>query len=328
LMRVLLTGGAGYVGSHVALALAEAGHEPVIYDNLSSGHRSAALDFPLVEADVGDREAMLRALKGHAIEAVMHFAALIVVSESARDPARYYDTNLVRPLAMLEAMREAGVARIILSSTAAVYGQPEAVPITEDQPTRPVNPYGRTKLALEGALESWRQAHGLSYAALRYFNAAGADPDGRLGEDHHPETHLIPNVLAAALGRRPALELFGDDYPTPDGTCIRDYIHVSDLAQAHLLALERLHPQKGHIYNLGAARGHSVKEVVGVCRQVTGHPIPVEVRPRRPGDAEVLVASAERAERELGWRRTLSDLPTIVETAWRWHRAHPDGYAD
>ncbi len=327
-MRVLLTGGAGYVGSHVAAALAEAGHEPVIYDDLTGGHRSAALDSPLVEGDVGDRKVVLSALQEYAIDALMHFAALIVVSESVRDPARYYQANLVKPLAMLGAMREAGVARIIFSSTAAVYGEPEEVPITEAHPTRPVNPYGRTKLALEGALESWRQAHGLGYAALRYFNAAGADPQGRLGEDHHPETHLIPNVLAVALGKRPALELFGDDYPTPDGTCVRDYVHVSDLARAHVLALESLQPEEGRLYNLGNARGHSVKEVVEVARRVTGHTIPVEVSPRRAGDAAVLVASAQRAERELGWKRTSSDLATIVETAWRWHRGHPEGYAD
>lgn len=327
-MRVLLTGGAGYVGSHVAMVLAEAGHQPVIYDNLSTGHRRAVVGFPLVQADVGDRETMLRTLREHRIEAVMHFAAFIQVGESVRRPARYYENNLLKPLLMLEAMREAGVLRVILSSTAAVYGEPREVPITEEHPTLPVNPYGRTKLALEGALESWRQAHGLGYVALRYFNAAGADPEGRLGEDHRPETHLIPNVLAAALGQRPALRLFGDDYPTPDGTCIRDYIHVVDLARAHLLALERLRPGEGRIYNLGNSRGHSVREVLRVAREVTGRDIPVEVCPRRPGDAAVLVASAERAERDLGWERRLSDLETIVETAWRWHLAHPHGYPD
>ena len=327
-MRVLLTGGAGYVGSHVAVVLAEAGHQPVIYDDLSTGHRRAALNFPLVQADIGDREAVLGALRDHAVEAVMHFAALIQVGESVRRPARYYQNNLLKPLLMLEAMREVGVARVILSSTAAVYGEPREVPITEEHPTRPVNPYGRTKLALEGALESWRQAHGLGYVALRYFNAAGADPQGRLGEDHRPETHLIPNVLAVALGQRPALRLFGDDYPTSDGTCIRDYIHVVDLARAHLLALERLRPGEGCIYNLGNARGHSVHEVVEVAREVTGRDIPVEACPRRPGDAAVLVAAAGRAERDLGWERRLSDLRTIVETAWRWHRSHPHGYED
>jgi UDP-glucose 4-epimerase len=327
-MRVLLTGGAGYVGSHVALALAAAGHQPILYDSLVTGHRRAALDFPLVRADVGDRRAMLAALREHRAEAVMHFAALIVVSESTREPARYYEANLLKPLAMLEAMREAGVRRLIFSSSAAVYGEPQEVPIGEQHPTRPVNPYGRTKLALEGALESWRQAHGLGYAALRYFNAAGADLTGRLGEDHRPETHLIPNVLAVALGRRPALEVYGKDYPTPDGTCIRDYVHVGDLAQAHLLALERLSPGEGRIYNLGNARGHSVEEVVAEARRVTGHPIPLQVSPRRPGDAAVLVASAERAERDLGWQRRASDLHTIVETAWQWHRQHPRGYEE
>ena len=324
-MRVLLTGGAGYVGSHVALALVEAGHEPVIYDDLSTGHRSAALDFPLVEGDVGDRGSMLRVLSEYGIKAVMHFAALIVVGESVRDPARYYEINLVRPLTMLEALREVGVATLILSSSAAVYGEPREVPITEEHPTQPLNPYGRTKLALEGALECWRQAHGLGYSAFRYFNAAGADPEGRVGEGHHPETHLIPNVLAVALGQRPALRLFGDDYPTPDGSCVRDYVHVTDLARAHVLALEHGQGGEGHIYNLGNARGHSVKEVVEVAREVTGHPIPLEVCPRRPGDAAVLVADAGRAERELGWERRLSDLRTIVETAWRWHRRHPQG---
>jgi len=327
-VRVLLTGGAGYVGSHVALALAEAGHEPVIYDNLSTGHRPAALDFPLLEGDVGDGEAMLRALREYRIEAVMHFAALIVVSESVRDPERYYQNNLRKPLVMLAALRDARVRKLIFSSTAAVYGEPLQVPITEDHPTSPVNPYGRTKLALEGALESWREGYGLGYAALRYFNAAGADPDGRVGEDHHPETHLIPNVLLAALGKRDRLSLFGHDYPTPDGTCVRDYIHVADLARAHVLALTALQPGEARTYNLGNARGHSVKEVVEVAREVTGCRIPVEVSPRRPGDAAVLVASAARAEGELGWRRRLSDLRTIIETAWRWHRAHPDGYSE
>jgi len=327
-MRVVLTGGAGYVGSHVALVLAEAGHEPIIYDNLATGHRQAALGFPLVRGDVGDRRAVAAALREHEADAVMHFAGLIVVSESVREPARYYEANLLGPLAMLEAMRDAGIRRLIFSSSAAVYGEPQEIPISEEHPTRPVNTYGRTKLALEGALESWRQAHGLGYVALRYFNAAGADPVGRLGEDHRPETHLIPNVLAVALGRRPALALYGDDYPTPDGTCIRDYVHVMDLAQAHLLALEALEPGDGRIYNLGNARGHSVEEVVAEARRVTGHPIPVEVSPRRPGDAAALVASAERAERELGWERRWSDLHTIVETAWRWHRQHPQGYQE
>jgi UDP-glucose 4-epimerase len=325
-MRVLLTGGAGYVGSHVALALARAGHEPIIYDTLATGHGQAALGFPLVRADVGDRSAMLASLREYRAEAVMHFAGLIVVSESTREPTRYYEANLTKPLTMLEAMREAGVGLLIFSSSAAVYGEPRQLPIDEEHPTQPVNPYGRTKLALEGALESWRQAHGLGYVALRYFNAAGADPEGRLGEDHRPETHLIPNVLAVALGHRPALALYGKDYPTPDGTCIRDYVHVGDLAQAHLLALEALAPGDGRIYNLGNARGHSVEEVVAEARRVTRHPIPVEVSSRRPGDAAVLVASAERAERELGWQRRWSDLDTIVETAWRWHRQHPQGY--
>jgi UDP-glucose 4-epimerase len=277
---------------------------------------------------VGDRRALLAALYERKVEAVMHFAGLIVVSESTREPGRYYEANLLKPLAMLEAMREAGVPRLIFSSSAAVYGEPQEVPISEEHPTQPVNPYGRTKLALEGALESWRQAHGLGYAALRYFNAAGADLTGRLGEDHRPETHLIPNVLAVALGRRPALQVYGNDYPTPDGTCIRDYVHVADLAQAHLLALERLSPGEGRIYNLGNARGHSVEEVVAEARRVTGHAIPVQVSPRRPGDAAVLVASAERAERELGWKRRWSDLHTIVETAWHWHRQHPQGYEE
>jgi len=251
-----------------------------------------------------------------------------VVGDSVREPGPYYDTNLLKPLTMLEALRKAGVSRLIFSSTATVYGEPQEVPITEDHPTQPLNPYGRTKLAFEGALESWRRAYGLGYAALRYFNASGADPEGRVGEDHHPETHLIPNVLAVALGRQSALRLFGGDYPTSDGTCIRDYVHVADLARAHVLTLERLQPGEGLIYNLGNARGHSVREVIETARKVTGHVIPVEVCPRRPGDAAVLVASAERAERDLGWERRLSDLPTIVETAWRWRREHPQGYGD
>ena len=256
----------------------------------------------------------------------MHFAAFAAVGESVADPAKYYQNNVVASLTLLEAMRAAGVKRIVFSSTTATYGVPEHVPITEEEPQQPINPYGFAKLVIEQALADYAQAYGFGYAALRYFNAAGASPDGDLGEDHDPETHLIPLVLQVALGQRPHITIFGDDYPTPDGTCIRDYIHVDDLGAAHVLALEQLQAGQGLQLNLGTGRGHSVREVIDACRRVTGHAIPAPIGPRRPGDPPELVADSPQAQRVLDWQPQYTDIESIVRTAWKWHSSHPRGY--
>jgi UDP-glucose-4-epimerase GalE len=304
------------------------GHDVWVYDNLSLGHRAAVPAERLIVGDLGELPRLDQALLQHRIEAVVHFAAFTYVGESVRDPGRYYQNNLVNTLNLMECLRRYRVGRFVFSSTAATYGVPGTVPITEDEPQRPINPYGAGKLAVEHALADYAAAYGWGYAALRYFNASGAHPDGTIGEDHDPETHLIPLVLQAVLGQRPAIEVFGTDYPTPDGTCIRDYIHVDDLAQAHLLALERLEPGKGHRYNLGIGRGYSVREVIRAAEEVTGKPVPVKEGPRRPGDPPVLVASSEKIQRELGWRPHYTELRAILETAWQWHRSHPKGYGD
>jgi UDP-glucose 4-epimerase len=326
-VNLLVTGGAGYIGSHTARQLQSAGHKVWVYDNLSQGHAAAAPAGRLIVGDLMDRTTLVGVLREHRIEAVLHFAALALVGESVADPARYYQNNVVASLHLLEAMRQAGVGRIVFSSTTATYGQPERLPITEDEPQQPINPYGFCKLVVERALADYAQAYGLEYAALRYFNAAGATPSGELGEDHRPESHLIPLVLQVALGQREQVTLFGDDYGTPDGTCIRDYVHVDDLAAAHVLAVERLRPGRPWLLNLGTGRGFSVREVIEACRRVTGHPIPTVVGPRRPGDPPLLVADASRARRELGWCPRYLDLDSIVATAWNWHRRHPQGYA-
>ena len=258
----------------------------------------------------------------------MHFAAFAAVGESMAEPAKYYQNNVVASLSLLEAMRPAGVGKIVFSSTTATYGVPERIPITEDEPQQPINPYGFGKLVIERALADYARAYGLAYAALRYFNAAGASPEGDLGEDHRPELHLIPIVLQVALGQRKQISIFGDDYPTPDGTCIRDYVHVDDLADAHLKALERLEQGRGLQLNLGTGRGHSVREVIEACRRVTGQPIPEEIALRRPGDPPELVADASKAQAVLGWRPRYMELEPIVETAWRWHSTHPQGFGD
>jgi len=326
-MRLLVTGGAGYVGSVVARRLRAAGHETVILDDLSTGHR-AAVERPddLVLGDFGDRLRVGGLLEARRIDAVVHLAASCLVGESVADPAAYYRNNLERSLALLDRMRQAGVLRFVLSSTAAVYGEPAALPIDEDHPTRPANPYGDTKLALERALHWYHAAHGLRFVALRYFNAAGATSDGALGEDHRPESHLVPNVLRAALTGEP-VPIFGSDYPTPDGTAVRDYVHVEDLAEAHLAALRRLESRAaGESFNLGNGHGFSVLQVIETARRVTGRPIPVRAAGRRPGDPGTLVASAERARRELGWAPRFAELGAILETAWRFLRQHPDGY--
>jgi UDP-glucose 4-epimerase len=329
-MRVLVTGGAGYIGSVVAAELLRAGHEVVIYDNLSRGHRHAVpTNAELVVGDLADRPSLDHLLRPHAIDAVMHFAALIEAGESMKAPETFFSNNTANALTLLEAILAAGVKRFVFSSTAALYGNPERTPIEEDDPLRPTNAYGESKLLVERMLAWFHQIHGLRYASLRYFNAAGASrPDQ--GEAHQPESHLIPRILGVALGRAQHVNIFGTDYPTSDGTCVRDYIHVSDLARAHVLALDALEkaPEKSSplIYNLGNGQGFSVRQVVEVARQITEHPIPAIESPRRPGDPEVLIASSEKIRRELGWQPKFPDLKAIVESAWQWHRNHPDGY--
>ncbi len=323
---VLVAGGAGYIGSHAAKRLAERGYHPVVLDNLSRGHRWAARWGTFVEADLGDRDAVKRVLLEHRIRAVMHFAAYAYVGESVRFPAAYYRNNVANTLTLLEAMVEVESDLFIFSSTCATYGEPERVPISEDHPQNPINPYGRTKLVVERMLADFGTAYGVRHVNLRYFNAAGADPDGDLGEAHDPETHLIPLVLEVAQGDRPHIAIFGTDYPTPDGTCVRDYIHVADLADAHVLALEHLlGGGESRSYNLGNGQGYSVREVIEGVGRLTGRPIPVLEARRRPGDPAVLVGSSDRIRTELGWAPRYTALDAILETAWRWHRDRPSG---
>jgi UDP-glucose-4-epimerase GalE len=327
-MRILVTGGAGYIGSHTVRLLLARGHDVRILDNLALGHRAAVPADRLTVADLADIPAVDHLLLAHRIEAVVHFAAFAAVGESVKHPARYWQNNLVNTLNLLDLCRRHGVNRFVFSSTCATYGVPEKVPMTEETPQRPINPYGQSKLAVERALADYAAAYGQGYAALRYFNAAGAAADGAIGEDHHPESHLIPLVLQVALGQRPHIEVFGTDYPTPDGTCIRDYIHVDDLAEAHLLALEKIEPSQGLCLNLGTGRGYSIREVLKTAEEVTGKPIAAKDGPRRPGDPPTLVAAADRARQVLGWSPRYPELKQIIETAWRWHRAHPHGYGD
>ena len=323
---VLVTGGAGYIGSHAVKALRAGGHRVVVFDNLSAGHAAAVGDVTLVEGDVRDTAQVQAALRRHAVTAVMHFAALLSVGESVRAPARYYDHNVRGSLSVLDAMLAVGVRRLVMSSTCAVYGDPVTTPIDEDHPTNPINAYGESKLTVERALAHYTGAYGLRTIALRYFNAAGADPEGELGEDHDPEVHLIPLAIGAACGGAP-LRVFGGDYPTADGTCQRDYVHVSDLATGHLLALEALETGAAtRVYNLGSGSPRSVREVIRAVERVTGRRVPTEGAPRRAGDPAVLCASADRASRELGWRPAYGDLDEVVRTAWRWHDAHPSGF--
>jgi len=317
---VLVTGGAGYIGSHACKALARAGYRPVVFDNLSRGHRAAVRWGPLVEGNLTERDKLAAALDQYRVSAVMHFAAYAYVGESVADPALYYANNFGGSMALLEAMREAGVDKIVFSSTCATYGTPAEVPILETAPQLPVNPYGETKLAIERALHWYGEAYGLRSVSLRYFNAAGADPEGEIGERHEPETHLVPLVLEAALGERQQIDIYGTDYPTPDGTAIRDYIHVQDLAEAHLRALEHLGAGRQSVaLNLGTGRGCSVREVIRAAEAVIGKPIPSRVTARRPGDPPVLVADPGLAAKLLGWRAQVSDLATIVRTALAWH---------
>jgi UDP-arabinose 4-epimerase len=318
-MQILISGGAGYIGSHTAKRLAQAGYEPIVLDNLRHGHPWAVRWGPFVEIDLSNREGLAQVFHEYRIEAVIHFAAFAYVGESMREPAAYFRNNVVNTLNLLDAMRAGGVGQIVFSSTCATYGEPHEIPIPEDHPQRPVNPYGESKLMVERLLAWYGQAYGLSWTALRYFNAAGADPDGEIGEVHDPETHLIPRVIAAAMGDLPTLDLFGTDYDTPDGTATRDYIHVTDLADAHVQALLRLsHGGHNTAFNLGTGCGHSVREVISMIEQVGRRKVPVNECPRRAGDPPMLVANPARACRELEWTPRLSSLQQIVETAWQW----------
>jgi UDP-glucose 4-epimerase len=324
-MRVLVTGGAGYIGSVVSEQLVSDGHEVVIYDNLSKGHRGAVVEGARFgQGDLLEADQLRQTLNDNRIEAVIHMAASSLVGESVQEPSKYYHNNVVAGLVLLDAMRECGITRIVFSSTAATYGEPEEQPIRETTPTNPTNTYGETKLAFEKAMHWYERAHGLRYASLRYFNAAGATE--RCGEDHDPETHLIPITLQAAAGKRAHVEIYGDDYPTEDGTCIRDYIHVVDLARAHILALDVL-SERSAIYNLGCGGdGYSVRKVIETARRVTGKEISVRMGPRRPGDPSVLIASSDKIKSELSWQPQFQDLGLIVESAWKWMQAHPNGY--
>jgi len=321
-MKILVTGLAGYIGSVAGELLLDAGHEVIGFDNLERGHR-LAIDprARLYEGDLLDRERIFNVMREVRPDAVMHFAAYALVSESMTRPELYFRNNIVGCVNLADAMLSVGVGRIVFSSTCATYGEPETMPITETTPQKPTNPYGESKLACEKMLLWLHRLHGINVVILRYFNACGASE--RYGEDHDPETHLIPIVLQVALGQRPRVPMYGDDYPTPDGTCIRDYVHVSDLAQAHMLALTA---KTSDAFNLGIGHGYSVKEVIEAARAVTGHPLPVEVMPRRPGDPPRLVAAAEKARLELGWTPRFTDLKAIIETAWKWHRSYPRGY--
>lgn len=324
--NILVTGGAGYIGSHTCKQLAASGHTPIVYDNLSNGHRDAVQWGPFEAGDVTDGARLCEVIRAHKPQAVIHFAGLIEVGISVADPASFYETNVNGSLTLLRAMIGEGINSIVFSSTAAVYGQPDAVPIPEDAPTVPINPYGETKRAVEAMLGYFAAAHDLRYTALRYFNAAGADPDGELGERHDPESHLIPLVLFAALGQRPHIDIYGTDYATPDGTAVRDYAHVGDLARAHVAALDYMTASpEPLIANLGTGAGYSVRQVVDTCRKITGRDITARDAPRRAGDPPKLVAAVGRAQERLGWRAEISDLDTIVSTAWAWHQAQSAG---
>jgi UDP-glucose 4-epimerase len=329
-MNILVVGGAGYIGSHCVRQLIAAGHRPVVLDNLVYGHRAALpAGTAFYEADLGDEVAVGRVLAAEKIDLVMHFGAFCYVGESVTDPLKYYFNNSVAALHLLRSMLAGGVKKFVFSSTCATFGVPAALPITEDLPQAPINPYGQTKLDVENALKSLAVAHGLSFAAFRYFNAAGAAEDGAIGEDHNPETHLIPLAIDAATGRRPALRLFGTDYPTPDGTCLRDYVHVDDLSRAHIAVFSKLDPPAtGLFYNLGTGRPSSNREVIRAVEKITGKTVPVVEAPRRPGDPPALYADSTKAQRELGWKIKFPTIESIVATAWNWHSSHPKGYGN
>ena len=325
-MNILVTGGAGYIGSVMVERLVSHGHTTVAYDSLELGHRQAVDPSAIfVQGRIQDKKKLVDVFREHRIEAVIHMAAYALVGESVKNPHKYFSNNFTGGLSLLEAMLEAEVKKIVFSSTCATYGMPEKMPITEDTLQSPVNPYGESKLAFERALKWYDEAYGIRSASMRYFNAAGASE--KFGEDHYPESHLIPNVLGTALGKSSHVNIFGDDYPTPDGTCIRDYVHVIDLAEAHILALQVIE-EKSQIYNLGHSSGYSVNEVIETARRITGRNIATEYAPRRPGDPPRLIANSEKAVRGLGWTPQHSSLETIIESAWQWHLSHPNGYSD
>jgi UDP-glucose 4-epimerase len=327
-MRLLVAGGAGYIGSNMTAMLAAQGHQPIIYDNLSKGHKAAIAGCEFVKGDLANFDLLVATLKKHKIDAVTHFAAFIEAGESVINPLKYYQNNVSNTQTLLSAMESAGVKKFVFSSTAAVYGMPDKQPITEDLPTHPINPYGETKLAVEKMCHHQAIAGKLHYVALRYFNACGAGNNCTLGEDHHPESHLIPLTIFAALGKSDAVKIFGTDYPTPDGTCIRDYIHIEDLCRAHLLALDKLDNQPELIYNLGNGRGYSVREVIDTVKKVSGTDFKVVEAQRRPGDSPVLICDSTKAKQELGWQTKWTNLEKIVESAWKWHSKYPNGYAE
>lgn len=328
-MSVLVCGGAGYIGSHTVSELLDRGEDVVVADNLQKGHKKAVLGGKLMIGDLRDSDFLDKVFSENTIDSVIQFAADSLVGESVEDPLKYYNNNVVSTLSLLSKMKQYGVDKIVFSSTAATYGEPQNIPIMETDPTIPTNPYGQTKLAVEKALKWCYEAYDIKYTALRYFNAAGAHISGKIGEDHNPETHLIPIILQAALGQRDSITIFGDDYNTEDGTCVRDYIHVTDLADAHILALDKMRADgKSNIYNLGNGNGFSVKEAVDITRKVTGVDIKAELGERRPGDPAILVASSEKAKKELNWKPKYNDLGTIIETAWKWHKENPNGFSE
>ncbi len=329
-MNVLVVGGAGYIGSHCVRQLQAAGHRPVVLDNLVFGHRAAvAPDIPFYDGDLGDPDTVGQILIEEKIDLVMHFAAFAYVGESVTDPLKYYFNNVVATLRLLETMLSEGVTKFVFSSTCATFGIPERMPITEDLPQAPINPYGQTKLDIENALKALAHAHGLSFAAFRYFNAAGAAEDATIGEAHDPESHLIPLAIDAATGRRPPLKVFGQDYPTPDGTCLRDYVHVDDLSRAHIAVFDKLdEPGTGLFYNLGTGTPTSVLEVIEAVEKVSGLKVPYEMAERRAGDPPALYADSAKAKSELGWEIKYQTIEPIVATAWAWHQAHPEGFQE
>ena len=329
-MNVLVVGGAGYIGSHCVRQLIAAGHRPVVLDNLAYGHRQAdAQEIPFYAANLGDTPTVLNILRQEKIELVMHFAAFCYVGESVTAPVKYYENNVVATLHLLDAMLQAGVKKFVFSSTCATFGVPERLPMTEDLPQAPINPYGQTKLDVENMLKALSTAHGVSFAAFRYFNAAGAAEDGTIGEDHNPETHLIPLAIQVAMGKRANLQIFGTDYPTPDGTCLRDYVHVDDLSRAHIAVFDKLAtPGARFFYNLGTGKPFSVREIIQAVEKITGKKVPVIESPRRAGDPPALFADSSKAQKELGWTPKFMDAESVIATAWKWHQSHPNGYGD
>lgn len=328
-MRILVTGGAGYIGSHTVRMLEKEDHRVIVYDNLIKGHHESVKNSCFVEGDLFDTKLLKETMEQYKIEAVVHFAAYSLVGESMENPQLYYHNNVNGTLNLLNVMQECGINKLVFSSTAAVYGEPELIPIDESARKEPTNVYGRTKLIMENAMADYAKAYGLKYIALRYFNACGADEHGDIGEDHTPESHLIPLVLQTCLGKRAAIKIFGDDYPTEDGTCIRDYIHVNDLAKAHILSLKALFKgAESAVYNLGNGNGFSVKEIIETAEKVTGITIKKEITPRRAGDPAILIASSEKIKKELGWQPEYTDVEKVIASAWKWHQNHPNGFVE